>query len=164
MAEFDITINGTLHRVEAEPDLPLLWLIREGLALTGTKYGCGIGQCGACLILVDNQPTPACLLSVQNARGRSITTIEGLTSRTAQAVQRAWIAHQVPQCGYCQSGQVVAATALLERTPAPSEEAITQAMSPVLCRCGTYPRIKKALNELAMSGPFKADDHDQDTD
>ncbi len=142
-----LKINGQSHTVQAEPDVPLLWVIREYLQLTGTKFGCGIAQCGACTVHVDGQPMRSCQLQVSRAVGREITTIEGI--RADHPVKQAWIDIQVPQCGYCQSGQIMSAVALVEKNSNPSEEEIIQAMEGNLCRCGTYTRIKQAINQAA---------------
>ena len=142
-----LKINGQSHTVEAEGDVPLLWVIREYLQLTGTKFGCGIAQCGACTVHVDGQPMRSCQLQVSRAVGREITTIEGI--REDHPVKQAWIDIQVPQCGYCQSGQIMSAVALVEKNSNPSEEEIIQAMEGNLCRCGTYTRIKQAIYQAA---------------
>jgi len=140
-----ITVNGTPHDLEVEPGMPLLWVLRDLLGLTGTKYGCGIAQCGACTVHVGGEPTRACTLPVGDVWG-PVTTIEGLTMNR---VQRAWVEYQVPQCGYCQSGQIMAATALLAETPDPSDAEIDDALSGNICRCGTYPRIRAAIRAAA---------------
>ena len=142
-----LQINGKAHTVEVEPDVPLLWVIREYLQMTGTKFGCGIAQCGACTVHVDGQPMRSCQLQVSRAVGREITTIEGI--REDHPVKQAWIDIQVPQCGYCQSGQIMSAVALVEKNSNPSEEEIIQAMDGNLCRCGTYTRIKQAIYQAA---------------
>jgi len=148
MAEsMTLQINGQSHTVQVEPDVPLLWVIREYLQLTGTKFGCGIAQCGACTVHVDGQPMRSCQLQVSRAVGREITTIEGI--REDHPVKQAWIDIQVPQCGYCQSGQIMSAVALVEKNSNPSEEEIIQAMEGNLCRCGTYTRIKQAIYQAA---------------
>jgi aerobic-type carbon monoxide dehydrogenase small subunit (CoxS/CutS family) len=145
------TVNGKDVSVSAEPDTPLLWVLREDLALTGTKFGCGIAACGACSVHVDGELTRSCSVPVSEIAGKAVTTIEGIggADGTLHAVQQAWIAAQVPQCGYCQSGQIMAAVALIERTGTPSDEQIDEAMTNI-CRCGTYPRIRKAI--LAATG------------
>ncbi len=142
-----LKINGQSHTVVAEPDVPLLWVIREYLQMTGTKFGCGIAQCGACTVHVDGQPMRSCQLQVSRAVGREITTIKGI--REDHPVKQAWIDIQVPQCGYCQSGQIMSAVALVEKNSNPSEEEIIQAMDGNLCRCGTYTRIKQAIYQAA---------------
>jgi aerobic-type carbon monoxide dehydrogenase small subunit (CoxS/CutS family) len=142
-----LTVNGKAVSVEAEPDTPLLWAIRENLGLTGTKFGCGIAACGACSVHVDGQIARSCSIAVSEVEGKSITTIEGLKAAdgTLHKVQQAWIAAQVPQCGYCQSGQIMAAVALINQTGSPSDAQIDEAMTNI-CRCGTYPRIRKAIH------------------
>jgi isoquinoline 1-oxidoreductase alpha subunit len=147
MAALDV--NGTRSEVEAEPDTPLLWVLRDQLGLTGTKYGCGIAQCGACTVHVDGQPKRSCSTTLKSVAGKRITTIEGLTSKVGQAVQAAWVALDVPQCGYCQSGQIMSAVALLEHTPKPSDADIDRAMNRNLCRCVTYQRIRAAIHEAS---------------
>jgi isoquinoline 1-oxidoreductase alpha subunit len=142
--EINLNINGKKVDIEAESDMPLLWAIRDFVGLTGTKFGCGIGQCGACTVLINGKPIRSCTLPVSAASGK-ITTIEGLSENNDHPVQRAWIEAQVPQCGYCQSGQILNAVALLEQNPSPTDEDIHQAMDGVFCRCGTYPRIRKAI-------------------
>ncbi len=145
--EMTLQINGRPHAVEVDGDVPLLWVIREYLQLTGTKFGCGIAQCGACTVHVDGQAMRSCQLQVSRAVGREITTIEGI--RADHPVKQAWIDIQVPQCGYCQSGQIMSAVALVDKNSNPSEEEILQAMEGNLCRCGTYTRIKQAINQAA---------------
>jgi isoquinoline 1-oxidoreductase subunit alpha len=144
---FKLSVNGKPVSVEAEPDMPLLWALRENLKLTGTKFSCGIGACGACSVHVDGTITRSCTIPVSAAMGKSITTIEGLAETAAQ-LQAAWIEHQVPQCGYCQSGQIMAAAALLKATPKPTDADIDAAMTNI-CRCGTYPRIRAAIHSVA---------------
>jgi len=146
-----LLVNGQEHRVKADPAMPLLWVLRDLLGLTGTKYGCGISQCGACTVLVDGKPLRSCATPVSAVSGKPITTIEGLSKDRSHPVQQAWIEEQVPQCGYCQSGQILAAVALLQRQPHPSDADIDEAMSGVLCRCGTYPRIRRAIRRAATS-------------
>ncbi|MFV3073166.1 (2Fe-2S)-binding protein [Niveispirillum fermenti] len=143
----ELTINGKMHRLDADPDMPLLWAIRDIAGLTGTKYGCGVAQCGACTVHVDGVATRACVLPLEAVAGSTITTIEGLGGD--HPVQKAWIEQQVPQCGYCQSGQIMSAAALLAETPKPSDAEIDAAMDGNLCRCGTYPRIKTAIKRAA---------------
>ena len=140
----ELKINGKSHKVDIEPDTPLLWAIRDTIGLTGTKYGCGIEQCGACTVLIGKRPIRSCGITVGEVVGKNITTIEGLSSDSSHPVQKAWITEQVPQCGYCQSGQILAAVALLQRKPNPTDKDIDRSMLN-LCRCGTYPRIKKAI-------------------
>jgi aerobic-type carbon monoxide dehydrogenase small subunit (CoxS/CutS family) len=149
MPQVTLTINGTDHTLEAPSDMPLLWALRDKLNLTGTKYGCGIGQCGSCTVLVDGKPVKSCVLPTVKMAGREITTIEGLSPDGSHPVQKAWMDEDVPQCGYCQGGQILAAAALLEKNPAPDDAAINEAMSDNLCRCGTYFRIRKAIKRAA---------------
>ncbi len=142
-----LNVNGQRHELAMEPDTPLLWALRDGLKLTGTKFGCGIAACGSCVVLVDGKPVRSCVTTVSAVIGKEITTIEGLSSDRSHPVQQAWIDEEVPQCGYCQSGQILTAAALLERNPNPTEADIESAMSEVLCRCGTYPRIRSAMKK-----------------
>ena len=144
----ELNINGKVHRVDVEEGTPLLWAIREQVGLTGTKYGCGIAACGACTVQVDGQPVRSCSFPVQAAAGKKITTIEGLSPDSTHRIQKAWVALDVPQCGYCQSGQIMAAAALLERNPKPSDRDIDEAMSNI-CRCGTYQRVRAAIHMAA---------------
>jgi len=144
-----LTINGTAHDVDIEPETPLLWVLRDEIGLTGTKYGCGIAQCGVCTVHIDGQPVRSCITPASAAVGRQVTTIEGLSPDGKHPVQRAWVEHTVPQCGYCQSGQIMAAAALLSRTPNPTDEDIDTAMMGQLCRCGTYQRVRKAIHRAA---------------
>ena len=139
------TINGRPVSVSAPPDTRLLWVIREELKLTGTKFGCGVGQCGACMVHVDGDRTFSCLAPVSAIAGRSVTTIEGLSPHSNHALQKAWLAERVPQCGYCQSGQIMSAAALLQQNPHPTRTQIVEHMSTNICRCGTYPRIVRAI-------------------
>ncbi len=143
---FSISVNGTTYEVGAEPETPLLWVLRDNIGLTGTKFGCGIAQCGVCTVHVDGQPVRSCITPASSAVGRQITTIEGLSENNDHPVQQAWIENSVPQCGYCQSGQIMSAAALLSRTPEPTDNEIDTAMAGNLCRCGTYPRIRKAVH------------------
>ena len=145
-------VNGRVLQADVEPDTPLLWALRDGLGLTGTKFGCGMAQCGACTVHLDGEPIRSCVTPVSSVGDRKITTIEGLSPDGTHPVQQAWIAGQVPQCGYCQSGQVMAAAALLARTPAPSDAQIDQAMAGNICRCGTYQRIRQAVHAAAAGG------------
>ena len=145
------TVNERARSVDADPETPLLWVLREDLGLTGTKYGCGIAQCGACTVHVDGQPRRSCATPVSAIAGRKVTTIEGVTSRQAKAVQKAWIELDVVQCGYCQSGQILQAAALLEKTPKPTDRDIDQAMAGNICRCATYQRIRAAIHAAAKS-------------
>lgn len=142
-----LNVNGTNHDVEVEDDAPLLWVLRDELKLTGTKFGCGIGSCGACTVHLNGAAARSCQIPVSAAGGQPITTIEGLGAGTLNAVQQAWIEHQVPQCGYCQSGMIMAVSALLARNPAPTDEELAGAITNI-CRCGTYPRIRAAVSAL----------------
>jgi aerobic-type carbon monoxide dehydrogenase small subunit (CoxS/CutS family) len=148
---FTLSVNGTAHEVDAEPETPLLWVLRDNIGLTGTKFGCGIAQCGVCTVHLDGQPVRACTTTAASAVGREITTIEGLSADNSHPVQRAWIEHSVPQCGYCQSGQIMSAVALLSRTADPTDSEIDTAMAGNLCRCGTYLRIRKAIHSAAKT-------------
>ena len=144
-----LSVNGTTHRVDAPPETSLLWFVRETLGLTGTKYGCGIALCGACTVHVDGAPVRSCVTPVSAADGKHVITIEGLSARTDHPVQQAWIALDVAQCGYCQSGQLMSAAALLARTPNPTDADIDDAMAGNICRCGTYQRIRAAIHQAA---------------
>lgn len=145
---FNLTVNGVDRKVDVDDDTPLLWVLRDDLGLTGTKFGCGVAMCGACTVHVDDQPVRSCSLPIGEATG-AITTIEAVEGKEAKAVQAAWIAHDVPQCGYCQSGQVMTAVALLREQPKPSDRDIDLAMNGNLCRCATYVRIRAAIHEAA---------------
>ena len=149
MTKTALTINGKRRVVTAHPDTPLLWVLREHLKLTGTKFGCGAGQCGACMVHVDGVSTFSCLLPIQGLAGRRITTIEGLSDKADHPLQKAWLAEQVPQCGYCQSGQIMRAADLLKHNPKPTREQIVDHMSSNICRCGTYVRIVRAIERAA---------------
>ena len=144
-----LQINGKQHQLDADPAMPLLWALRDLLGLTGTKYSCGISVCGACTVLVEGKPVRSCVTPVSAVSGKAITTIEGLSADRSHPVQQAWLEEQVPQCGYCQSGQIMSAVALLNSKPQPTDADIDAAMSGVLCRCGTYPRIRKAIKRAA---------------
>jgi len=144
-----LQVNGKEHEIKADPAMPLLWALRDLLGLTGTKYSCGISACGACTVLVDGKPVRSCVTPVSAVSGNAIMTIEGLSNDRSHPVQQAWLEEQVPQCGYCQSGQIMAAVALLSQKPNPTEADIDTAMAGVLCRCGTYPRIRKAIKRAA---------------
>jgi isoquinoline 1-oxidoreductase subunit alpha len=144
-----LTINDTPHRLDVDPDMPLLWALRDHLGLTGTKYGCGIAQCGACTVLLDGVPIRACVTPAGAAEGMRLTTIEGVQGPVAQAVQGAWAALDVVQCGYCQSGQIMSAIALLAENPRPGDADIDAAMEGNICRCGTYQRIRAAIHDAA---------------
>jgi isoquinoline 1-oxidoreductase subunit alpha len=147
---YTLVVNDRPVTVDVAPDTPLLWVLRDTLNLTGTKYGCGIGQCGACMVHVDGEAQPSCLWPIEKVAGRSITTIEGLGGGGLHPVQAAWIEEQVPQCGYCQPGQIMAASALLARNPAPNDADIDVAMARNLCRCGTYQRVRRAIHAAAQ--------------
>lgn len=149
MAEFELRVNGAVHTIDAEAEMPLLWALRDLLGLTGTKYGCGIGLCGACTVHIDGAPARACVTPVAQAQGTAVTTIEGLAVDGSSPLQQAFVDLNVAQCGYCQPGQLMAAAALLAEHPDPSTEEVEEAMSGVLCRCGTYLRIQRAI-ELAV--------------
>ncbi len=152
MPEIKLKVNGTPHTVDVAPDTPLLWVLRDTLQLTGTKFGCGAGLCGACTVHVDGEATRSCTVPVSSVANAEITTIEGLGAKGLHPLQEAWIAEEVPQCGYCQTGQIMQAAAFLSKTPHPSDAQITQAMSGNLCRCGTYQRIRQAIHRVAASG------------
>ena len=145
----ELTINGKAHSVDVAGDTPLLWVLRDTLGLTGTKYGCGMALCGACTVHLDGAPTRACVTPVASVAGRSVTTIEGLSTERSHPVQQAWLEIDVPQCGYCQSGQIMSAAALLANNRAPSDADIDRAMAGNICRCGTYVRIRKAIHRAA---------------
>lgn len=149
MAIFQLKINGTKQQVDVDADTPLLWVLRDHLNLTGTKYGCGIAQCGACTVHVEGTAMRSCTLPVSGAEGKSITTIEGLSAKGDHPVQKAWLEHDVPQCGYCQAGQIMTAAALLKQNANPTDEEINQAMHGNICRCGTYTRIHAAVKAAA---------------
>jgi len=146
-----LTVNGTRHDVDVPPDMPLLWVIRDTIGLTGTKFGCGLSQCGACTVHLDGQPTRSCVTPVSTVGAKKVTTIEGLSPTTSHALQVAWIAEQVPQCGYCQSGQLMSAAALLAKIPKPTDADIDAALSGNICRCGTYQRIRRAVHRAART-------------
>jgi isoquinoline 1-oxidoreductase subunit alpha len=145
----NLEINGETHQFDVPPDMPLLWVIRDLAKLTGSKYGCGKGLCGACTLHLDNEAVRSCILPVSAAIGKKITTIEGLSDRADHPLQQAWIQLNVPQCGYCQCGQIMSAASLLNKTATPNDDDITQAMAGNLCRCGTYPRIRQAIHLAA---------------
>lgn len=147
-----LRVNGATRSVRAHADTPLLWILRENLKMTGTKYGCGVGQCSSCLVHIDGVATQSCQVPFSDVGARSVTTIEGLSDSSSHAVQKAWIAEQVPQCGYCQSGQVMRAAALLANTPRPTREQIVSEMQLNLCRCGSYRRIIAAVDRAAREG------------
>ena len=147
----DIKVNGTTHKVDAAPDTPLLWVLRDNLGLTGTKYGCGIAQCGACTVHLEGSAVRACLATMQDVAGKAVVTIEGLSASANHPLQLAWIEHQVSQCGYCQGGQIMQAAALLIENPKPNHDQIREAMAGNICRCGCYQRIENAVH-LASTG------------
>lgn len=149
----ELTVNGTKHQVDVVPEMPLLWVLRDELGITSAKYGCGVAQCGACTVHIDGTPVRSCQSRIGEVVGKSVVTIEGLANRDQQPILQAWIEHQVPQCGYCQTGQIMQAVSLLEHIPKPTDEQIDQVMSGNLCRCGTYPRIRAAIHAAAkMAG------------
>jgi isoquinoline 1-oxidoreductase subunit alpha len=150
-----LLVNGKEHDVSVPDEMPLLWVLRDVLGLTGTKYGCGMAQCGACTVLVDGQPVRSCVRPVATLKGKSVTTIEGLSPNGDHPVQRSWAEVDVVQCGYCQSGQILAAVALLKAKPKPTDGDIDAAMSGNICRCGTYERIREAVHKVAASGAGK---------
>jgi len=144
-------VNGKRYDVDVSPDMPLLWVLRDTIGLTGTKFGCGLGQCGACTVHLDGAATRSCLTNASAATGKKITTIEGLSPTSSHRLQKAWIDEQVPQCGYCQSGQLMSAAALLTKTPDPTDAQIDSAMAGNICRCGTYQRIRRAIHRAARA-------------
>jgi len=147
-----LNINGKIHQVDADPSTPILWALRDDIGMTGTKFGCGIAACGACTVHIDGQPTRSCITPISSASGKKITTIEAMQNdRVGKAVQAAWIKHDVAQCGYCQSGQIMSATGLLKQKRKPSDEDIDAAMAGNVCRCGTYQRIRAAIHDAAKS-------------
>jgi aerobic-type carbon monoxide dehydrogenase small subunit (CoxS/CutS family) len=156
MAEFTLDVNGKRHTVDVDPDTPLLWVLRDALGMTGTKFGCGAALCGSCTVHVDGQPTRSCATDLEAVKGKKITTIEGLSADGSHPVQKAWIAEQVPQCGYCQCGMIMTAAGLLAQNPKPSDADIDTALAGHICRCGTYQRIRRAVHraaeELAAKG------------
>jgi isoquinoline 1-oxidoreductase alpha subunit len=151
MAAFQVKVNGQVHAVDVLPDTPLLWVIRDAIGLTGTKFGCGIAMCGACTVFLNGKPLRSCAFPISALGDGEITTIEGLSGREAAAVQRAWVARDVPQCGYCQSGQVMSAVALLKEVKRPTDADIDQAMNGNLCRCATYVRIRAAIKDASRT-------------
>ena len=152
MVSISLTVNGARRSVQAGPDTPLLWVLRDTLGLTGTKFGCGKALCGACTVHLDGDAIRSCVTPISSVEGKSVTTIEGLSPDNSHPVQRAWIEEDVPQCGYCQPGQIMAAAALLHHTPHPTDDEINSAMSGNLCRCGTYQRIRSAIHRAASEG------------
>jgi isoquinoline 1-oxidoreductase alpha subunit len=152
MANISLRVNGSERKISVAPETPLLWVLRDVLNMTGTKFGCGAGLCGACTVHVEGAAVRSCSTPVSQVAGKNVTTIEGLSANGMTALQKAWIAEEVPQCGYCQSGQIMAAAALLARNPHPSDDDITRTMTANLCRCGTYDRIKRAIQKAANAG------------
>lgn len=153
MPVYSLKVNGRTHKVDADADTPLVWVLRDHLDLTGTKFGCGIAECGVCTVTMNGEAVKSCSLTVEQAQGEEIVTIEGLPDgETLHPLQEAWIEHQVPQCGWCQPGMLMTAEALLREHPRPTAEQVAEGMSQVLCRCGTYPRVKKALAHVTGSG------------
>jgi isoquinoline 1-oxidoreductase alpha subunit len=152
MTTTTLTVNGKRQSVTAHPDTPLLWVLREQLKLTGTKFGCGVGQCGACTVHINGEATYACLSPISTLKDANVTTIEGLSPNAGHPLQKAWVAEQVPQCGYCQSGQIMRAAALLKKNPHPTREQIVETMSLNICRCGTYQRIARAIERASKEG------------
>jgi isoquinoline 1-oxidoreductase alpha subunit len=147
-----LKLNGQTVTVDADPQMPLLWVVRDILGFTGTKFGCGVGACGACTVHIDGNATRSCITALSDAVGHEVTTIEGLSADGTHPVQKAWVAHNVPQCGYCQPGQIMQAAALLKETPRPTDQQIVDAMSGNICRCGTYQRIRAAIKSVAEAG------------
>jgi len=152
MSAYRLTVNDRAHEVDVSPDTPLLWVLRDSLSMTGTKYGCGMGLCGACTVHLDGEAVRACQTAVSSVGSKKIRTIEGLSADNSHPIQRAWIAEQVPQCGYCQPGQIMSAAALLAKTPKPTDQQIDDAMMGNLCRCGMYGRIRRAIHRAAEQG------------
>ena len=152
MAEYTITVNGQKKTVDVLPDTPLLWVLRDSLGLTATKFGCGVSDCGACTVLIDGKAKRSCQLAVSDVEAKKVTTLEGLSTDGSHPVQKAWLEEDVPQCGYCQSGQIMSAVSLLRAKPNPTDADIDNAMDGNICRCGTYERVKKAIKRAAKSG------------
>jgi len=146
-----LKVNGATHDIDVDPDTPLLWALRDDIGLTGTKFGCGMAQCGACTVFIDGLPRRSCVTPVSTLDGREVTTIEGVSGREAEAVQNAWVALDTPQCGYCQSGQIMSAIALLSVQPKPDDKAIDEGMAGNICRCATYPKIRAAIHAAAKT-------------
>jgi isoquinoline 1-oxidoreductase subunit alpha len=152
MADFTLRVNGSEKKVNVAAETPLLWVLRDTLTMTGTKFGCGAGLCGACTVMIQGEARRSCITPVSQTAGKEITTIEGLSAKGMHPLQQAWIDEQVPQCGYCQVGQIMSAAALLQKNPKPTDEDITTAMDGNLCRCGTYERIRKAIHRASQAG------------
>jgi isoquinoline 1-oxidoreductase subunit alpha len=155
MARIALNVNGQQKQIDVAPEMPLLWALRDHVGLTGTKYGCGVAQCGACTVHLDGQPVRACVTPTSAARGRRVTTIEGLDPKSEHPLQKAWVDEQVPQCGYCQSGQIMSAAALLAQKPNPTDADIDSALAGNICRCGTYQRIRTAIHKAAAMNKKK---------
>ncbi len=153
MAAHEIAVNGVSRKIEAEPEMPLLWVLRDLLHLTGPKFGCGIGMCGACTVLIDGTDQRSCQVPISTVGSKKVVTIEGLSNDNSHPLQRAWIEHDVPQCGYCQAGQIMSAAALLARVPNPTDAEINEAFQAHICRCGTYQRIREAIRIAAGAKP-----------
>jgi len=151
VANYDVNVNGRIHSVDVDQDTPLLWVLRDTIGLSGTKFGCGVAQCGACTVFIDGRPLRSCSLPVSSVGTAQVTTIEGIAGPEADAIQRAWANRDVPQCGYCQSGQVMSAVALLRKIPKPNDRDIDLAMNGNICRCATYVRIRAAIKDAAMT-------------
>ncbi|MCC7434029.1 MAG: (2Fe-2S)-binding protein [Methanoregulaceae archaeon] len=149
MATYKIKVNGITKTVEAEAEMPLLWALRDLMGLTGTKYGCGIGSCGSCTVMLNGESVRSCQTAISDVGDKDVLTIEGLGARELHPLQKAWVEHDVPQCGFCQAGQIMAAAAFLKETPNPTDAQIDEAMNAILCRCGTYPRIREAIKAAA---------------
>jgi aerobic-type carbon monoxide dehydrogenase small subunit (CoxS/CutS family) len=149
MATYKIKVNGITKTVEAEAEMPLLWALRDLMGLTGTKYGCGIGSCGSCTVMLNGESARSCQTAISDVGDKEVVTIEGLGARELHPLQKAWVEHDVPQCGFCQAGQIMAAAAFLKETPNPTDAQIDEAMNAILCRCGTYPRIREAIKAAA---------------
>ncbi len=149
MATYKIKVNGITKTVEAEAEMPLLWALRDLMGLTGTKYGCGIGSCGSCTVLLNGESARSCQTAISDVGDKEVVTIEGLGGKELHPLQKAWVEHDVPQCGFCQAGQIMAAAAFLKETPNPTDAEIDEAMNAILCRCGTYPRIREAIKAAA---------------
>ena len=149
MPSYQLTVNGRVHHLDVDPDTPLLWVLRDTLGLTGTKFGCGQGVCGSCTVHLDGQAVKSCQTSLKEAAGHAVTTIEGLSKKGSHPVQRAWITEDVAQCGYCQPGMIMTAAALLKQKPHPTDRDIDEAFADHVCRCGTYPRVRKAVKRAA---------------
>jgi isoquinoline 1-oxidoreductase alpha subunit len=155
MAKYNLRVNGEVYTVDASPEMPLLWVLRDLIGLKGTKYSCGEGICGSCTVLINREPERACVLTLKDSADKEITTIEGLSKEPLNNLIRIWLEEEVSQCGYCQPGQILVAYAMLKKNPNPTEKEINEVMSANLCRCGTYPRIKKAIKKVIAEGGIK---------